>query len=166
MNTIEKTYAHTEQLIAHALVLVKQLHGQIAQEADVLMDSTGAEAISQIAANKNGLVTQLDQFQSQLSQVLAEHQLPNTDAGVQSYFLKAQSAGFSIENASGQWAEIKALSSQCRILNEQNGMTINLLMLHTQRALQILKGQSPVCTTYGRDGAGQRDSFSHSLVSA
>ncbi|MEQ1527966.1 MAG: flagellar protein FlgN [Methylococcales bacterium] len=166
MNTINQSYAHIEKLIAKTLTLIESLHEQIVLEADVLQKLSTPEALRDIAVNKHNLVTQLEQLNSQLSQILNTENLPNTDEGMHGFFNQAETAGLLNQQVKSNWEQIKSLSAQCRILNEQNGMAINLLALHTQRALQILKGQSQTCSTYGRDGSSQREAFISSSLSA
>jgi len=153
MSTIENTFNDTERHIGNILTSVTELHEQITAEAQILQQQPIAETLSAIAANKLRLVEQLDNYNQQLTQILAAEDLTSTDEGISQYFQRALAVGFAIDQISQQWTEIKLLTSQCRTLNEQNGITINLLKLHTQRSLQILKGQPRTCTTYGPNGS-------------
>ncbi len=166
MALTENSYAHTEKLLANALALVTQLHELMILEADALLQRSTAETISDIAANKQSLTSTLEQFNSQLDQILASENLPSTDEGVLEYFQKAQEAGLSIQRPSDDWSQIKLLSAECRQHNEQNGMSINLLALHNQRSLQILKGQTQSNSTYSRNGSSQKGTLSNNMLSA
>jgi len=159
-------YPQTEVLIADALELIGRLHQQISLEAEALLSSAIPETLADIAAAKQQLVKQLEQNNQQLNRALSMQNLPSTDEGIQNYFKLAEKSGFEIEKASSLWKQIKTLSTECRKLNEQNGMSINLLMLHNQRALQILKGQPLSASTYGRDGTSHGNTIMRSLLSA
>jgi len=162
---IEKTYPITEQLILNALQLAQQLHLELNQEADALKKTPQADLINSIAAHKKQLVAQLEQFNAQLSQVLATEKLPNNLESINEYFKRAETAGLSPDASISNWAQLMLVCAECKNLNEQNGAGIDLLSRHTKRSLDILKGKSESTNTYGSDGSAQSDRFSHSLIS-
>jgi len=162
---IEKTYPITEKLVSNALQLVEQLYQQLTQEADALKQGQDAELINTIAANKKQLVVQLELFNTQCGQVLATEKLPNNQEGINGYFQRAAAAGLLTDILTNNWTRIQSLSSECRTLNEQNGASIALLSLHTNRSLHILKGKSQASNTYGPDGASQSERYTRTLIS-
>jgi flagella synthesis protein FlgN len=162
---INKTYPITEKLLKKGLHSSLKLLDLLTREADNLKKNADSTAISTIAANKKETVTQLDQFSKQLSQVLATEKLQMSPSGVSEYFKKAEEVKLNTSDSTNLWKEIIAISKQCRLLNEKNGASINLLAQHTQRSLQILKGKSQQTTTYGPDGSTHSELLSHSLVS-
>jgi flagellar biosynthesis protein FlgN len=164
MIMIEKTWPITEKLILNALNLTRQLHQQLIQEADTLKTSPDTELINTIAANKKQLVTQLEQFNMQCSQILPTEKLPNNQEGIKGYFQLADAAGLSTTESINHWAQIQFICSECRALNEQNGASIELLAYHTKRSLHVLKGKTHSSNTYGPDGATQSDPFTHTLI--
>ncbi len=165
MTMIEKTYPITEKLILNALQLAQQLHQELSREADALKQNLQAELIGNIAANKKQLVMQLEQFNSQLTQVLATETLPNNQESVQEYFKRAETAGLLPTESIGNWAQLMRVCSECRALNEQNGAGIDLLSRHTKRSLDILKGKPEFANTYGSDGSTQSDRYTRTLIS-
>ncbi|MGZ8917276.1 MAG: flagellar protein FlgN, partial [Methylobacter sp.] len=90
---IIKTFPITEQLILNALKLAQQLHQELSQEADALKKTQQTELINNIAANKKQLVVQLEQFNTQITQVLATEKLPNDQDSIREYFKRAETAG-------------------------------------------------------------------------
>lgn len=162
---IEKTYPITEQLIFNALQLAQQLHLELKQEADALKQTTQADLINNIAANKKQLVAQLEQFNTQLTQVLATEKLSNDQDSVKEYFKRAESAGLLPAASINNWAQLMLVCAECKSLNEQNGASINLLSRHTKRSLDILKGKPESTNTYGSDGSTQSDRYSRPLIS-
>ena len=162
---INKTYPITEKLLKKGLNSSLKLLELLTREADNLKKKTDSTVISTVAANKKETVTQLDQFSKQLTQVLATEKLQMTPSGVSEYFKKAESVKLNISASTSLWKEIISISKQCRLLNEKNGASINLLAQHTQRSLQILKGKSQQATTYGPDGSTYSERLSHSLIS-
>ncbi len=160
---IQKTWPITGNLIFNALQLTEQLYQLLIEEADTLQKPLQAELIDSIAADKKQLVMQLEQFNQQCGQVLATEELPNNHEGIDAYFQRATSVGLSAIEIMQQWTSIQELCIKCRALNEQNGASIELLSFHTQRSLQILKGNPQRSNTYGANGARKNDPFTHTL---
>ncbi|MGZ4968367.1 MAG: flagella synthesis protein FlgN [Methylobacter sp.] len=162
---ILKIYPITEQLICNALKLAQQLHQELNREADALKKTQQAELINDIAANKKQLVLQLEQFNTQITQVLATENLPNNQESIREYFKRAETAGLQTTESIGNWAQLMNVCAECKKLNEQNGASIDLLSRHTKRSLDILKGKSESANTYGSDGRAQSDRQIHTLIS-
>jgi len=162
---IEQTYPITEKLVSNALYLVEQLYQQLTQEADALQQGQNAELINTIAANKKQLVEQLELFNTQCGQLLATEKLPNSQEGINEYFQRAAAASLLTDTLTNNWTRIQSLCSECRTLNEQNGASIALLSLHTNRSLHILKGKSQASNTYGPDGSSQSERYTRTLIS-
>jgi flagella synthesis protein FlgN len=162
---IEKTYPITEKLVINALQLAQQLHQELNREADALKKNQQAELINNIAANKKQLVVQLEQFNSQLAQVLATEKLANNQDGIREYFKRAEIANLPTAELIGNWMQLMLVCAECRNMNEQNGAGIDLLSRHTKRSLDILKGKPAFANTYGADGSTQSDRYSHTLIS-
>jgi len=162
---IIKTFPITEQLILNALKLAQQLHQELSQEADALKKTQQTELINNIAANKKQLVVQLEQFNTQITQVLATEKLPNDQDSIREYFKRAETVGLLTDESIGNWAQLMLVCAECRNLNEQNGAGIDLLSRHTKRSLDILKGKPAFANTYGADGSTQSDRHSHTLIS-
>lgn len=163
---IEKTYPFTEKLILDALILAEQLNQQLNQEADALKKIQHPESIDFIAANKKQLVIKLEQFNIQLGRILATENLPGNPQGLEDYFQRAESANLSTAVARKNWQSIQLICAESKILNEQNGASIDLLARHTKRSLQILKGKPQFANTYGPDGITKSDSYARTLVLA
>jgi flagella synthesis protein FlgN len=164
MTMIEKTWPIAEKLILNALHLTGQLYQQLTQEADLLKKPPPTESINNIAATKKQLVMQLEQFNVQCGQILATEKLPNNQEGMREYFQRAEIAGLPTAESISHWAQIQFICSECRILNEQNGASIEILAYHTKRSLHILKGKTHSSDTYGPDGAPRNDPFTHTLI--
>lgn len=162
---IEKTYPITEKLLANGLKLTHNLLELLKAEYQQLKQKTDPASLALLAEHKKDVVTQLEQFSKQLSQVLATEKLMVNQEGVISYLAKAKAAGINIADSSNSWLNITALSRVCRSLNEQNGASIDLLSRHAQRSLQILRGKTQLTTTYGPDGSTRSELFSHTLIS-
>lgn len=164
MTMIEKTWPITEKLILNALYLTEQLYQQLIQEANTLKKPSAMDLIDAIAANKKQLVIQLEQFDLQCGQLLITEQLPNNSEGIKDYFQRAETAGLAIAEAINNWATIQSLCAECRMLNEQNGASIELLAYHTNRSLHILKGKPQSLNTYESNGSTHSDTFTSTHV--
>ncbi len=162
---IEKTYPTIEKQILSLLRLLELLYQQLNQEAENLKQMQHVERVGQIANNKNQLVEQMEKLGKQLGNLLAMEQLPNDQGGIQTCFERAEAAGFSTLEAAAHWSQIRALSSDCRALNERNGACIDLLSRHARRSLHILKGKPQHANTYGPDGITKSDYLGRTLIS-
>lgn len=162
---IAKTYPVAEKLILNALQLAQQLHQELILEAESLQKTQQAELIQTIATNKKQLVVQLEQFNTQLGQVLATEKLPNDKQSLTEYFHRADAAGLESTASTAAWSQLMQTCSECKALNDANGMSIDLLARHTKRSLHILKGKSELTNTYGPDGATRSELYSQPLVS-
>jgi flagella synthesis protein FlgN len=98
--------------------------------------------------------------------VLATENLPNSQQGMADYFQRAETANLVTLEAKKNWASIKLISAESKILNEQNGASLELLARHTTRSLLILKGKPLFTATYGRDGISKSESYTRSLTVA
>lgn len=162
---IDKTYPLIEKQILNFLPLVELLHQQLNQEAENLKQVQQVELIGFIASNKNQLVEQMEQLSRQLGELLAMEQLPNNHEGILFCFERAEAMGFSTEEAARNWAQIRKISADCKVLNERNGACIDLLSRHATRSLHILKGKPQIANTYGPNGITETDNFGHTLIS-
>jgi len=162
---IEKTFPITEKILNNGLAASQRLLTLLKAEAENLERRTDPQTLSHIALQKKEAVVQLEQFSTQISQVLATEKLLVSQDGFKNYLIKAKGVGFNIQQCWRNWRDIAKLSENCRTLNEQNGASIELLSRHTHRSLNILRGKSQLNTTYGPDGSPRSQLFSHTLVS-
>ncbi|CAA9892684.1 FlgN family protein [Candidatus Methylobacter favarea] len=165
MTIIENTCPITARLILNGLYLTQQLHDQLNLEAEALKSMQHAESIINIVASKKHLVGQLEQFNTQLSQLLATEKLANNQQDIEEYFQRAETAGLAVSEMADNWAQMRLLWTKCRSLNEQNGASIELLKRHVDRSLHILKGKPQSANTYGPDGSSKSEPFTRSLIS-
>jgi flagellar biosynthesis protein FlgN len=166
MIMIEKTFPITEKLILDALNLAEQLYLQLNKEAETLKQPQHTESIQLIANSKKQLVAKLEHFNSQLVRVLSSENLPNNQQGLAEYFKRAEAANFAIHEATKNWEAIRIISIKSKILNDQNGASLDILARHTKSSLQILKGKPQFANTYGPDGARKSDTYTRTLVLA
>jgi flagella synthesis protein FlgN len=162
---INKTYPIAEKLLKNGLNLSSKLLSLLTAEAESLKHNADSKTISGIAFNKKETVSQLDQFSRQMTQVLATEKLVMSPTGIEEYFKKAETVNLNTASSTSLWQEIISISKQCKLLNEKNGASINLLAQHTHRSLQMIKGRSQQATTYGRDGSTYGERLSNTLVS-
>ncbi len=162
---IKKTFPIAEKLLKNGLSLSIELLDILKKEAENLKNRPDASTISKLATTKRELVSQLDQFSKQLSQVLSTEKLQMTADGIFEYFKKAETEKLDTFSSNNMWKEIISITKQCSLLNEKNGASINILVQHTHRSLQILKGKSQHATTYGPDGSVYNERLSNSLSS-
>ena len=162
---IDKTFPIAEKLVNNSNTLTAQLHQLLLDEAECLKHGAPIDTLNALVAKKQPIITEINQFSRQLSQILTVENLPNNQSGVQEYFDKAQITGLATETIRRQWSEITRNAKACQRLNEQNGAVIDMLQRHTQRSLNILKGKPLVADTYGKDGSAKTARYSRELIS-
>jgi flagellar biosynthesis protein FlgN len=162
---ITKTFPIAENLAANGLLLIQQLQALLSEEAALLKKGAHVEQLNVIVEKKQPLINQINQFSRQIAQVLATETLPNDQNGMLQYLEKAKATGLAAENMRQLWADIIQTSQTCKLFNEQNGASIDILRRHTQRSLHILKGNTQTPNTYGKDGSAKSELNSRQLIS-
>ncbi len=161
---IENTWAIVDKLVLNILFLSKQLLQQLTQEAEILKSAPQPGELDNCTSNKKQLISRLEEFNQQFSRVLTTEKLPNDQSGMNEYFQKAALAGLPTTETVNNWQQIQLICTECKVLNEQNGASIELLSHHAKRSLDILKGNTRGAHTYGRDGVSKSDPLTHSLT--
>jgi flagellar biosynthesis protein FlgN len=161
---MENTWVIAEKLILNILLLTQQLNQQLTQESEILKSAPQPGDLDSSTANKKQLVSQLEELNQQVSQILAVEKLPNNQDGINQYFQNATLAGLPTTGTVNNWQQIQAICAECKALNEQNGASIELLSNHAKRSLDILKGNTRGANTYGRDGVSKSDPLTRSLT--
>lgn len=162
---IEKTFPIAEKLLEEAVKNSHKLLELLKTEEAQLINKTDPSSIADIAQQKKQSVQQLELFNKQFSQVLATEKLQATADDIKNYFNIAKNNSLNISQAFSNWNEMLSIANDCRMLNEKNGASIQILSQHTQRSLHILKGKSQQATTYGPDGSTYNEKQTHSLFS-
>ena len=164
---IKESFPIIEKLLETGLNLTQSFFQLLQQESTILAES-GDESIdllNSIIDKKNALSPQIEQLSRQLVQTLSDAQLATDQSGIDDYFNKAKAANLTIGSAHQTWTQLSALSAQCKIMNEQNGATINLLLRHSQRTLNLLKGKPATSDTYTAKGTAAPELYSKPLIS-
>jgi flagella synthesis protein FlgN len=162
---INKTFPIAERLAVNGLALISQLQQLLVDEAALLKNGAQLAPLNVIVEKKQPLINQINQFSRQMAQVLTTETLPNDQNGMLQYLEKAKATGLTTDAMRQTWADIIQLSHSCKHLNEQNGASIDILRRHTQRSLHILKGNTHMPNTYGKDGAAKSERHSRELIS-
>ncbi len=162
---IQQTFPVAQQLIANALQLIQQLEILLNKELQNLLGLPDSDLIAEIATDKKDIVVQLEQSNKQLEQMLAIEQLPNKPDSLDVFFQMAEGAGLATHQTAENWQKLIVLCQQCKMLNEKNGASIDLLARNTKRTLNLLKGKSEIVTSYGPDGSTVTEYYSRTLFS-
>jgi flagellar biosynthesis protein FlgN len=161
---ITKTFPIAERLAANGLDLIRQLQQLLLDEAALLRKGDQIEPLNAIVEKKQPLINQINQFSRQMAQVLTTETLPNNQNGMLQYLEKAKATGLATEIMFRNWATIVQITETCRILNEQNGGSIDILRRYIQRSLHILKGNTQIPNTYDKDGSTKGELLSRKLM--
>lgn len=159
----EDSRAFAENLIRDAVDAASALKRCLREEAEALKTARDPAVLTSLAAVKKLRVAELEALNSALGDLLAAENLPSTPSGVTVYLARLQPAADALAE---NWRVLCALCRENKFLNEQNGAAIELLHRHARQAVQVLKSQSQLASTYGPDGACRNQAFVRSRVKA
>ncbi len=162
---INKTYPIAEKILSQGQQLNQTLLTLLEKEAECL-GKPAAARLTELADQKKHIAGQLEQFNQQMTQILATESLDFTPSAIENYFNKAQDAGMDTQTGRESWRQITLLIKRSHLLNEQNGASITLLMRHNQRIQQIFRGKNQQATTYTATGSTSSTRFSRAIASA
>ncbi|MGR9073384.1 MAG: flagella synthesis protein FlgN [Gammaproteobacteria bacterium] len=162
---IQNTYQIAAKLLRKGIDLTRRLHELLIDEAEILRCGKDAERLMELSMQKEAAVSELSQFTRHLSQLLEGENLTLSEKGVEKFIEKVAFAKIDVTEITMAWEELRALSENCRLLNDQNGAGIELLTRHIHRSIQILNGEPQLGCTYGPNGTKSIGLFSHSLAS-
>jgi flagella synthesis protein FlgN len=162
---ITKTYPIAEKILTQGQQLNQTLLTVLEKEAEKLGKSATATDITELAKQKKQTAQQLEQFNQQMTQILATESLDFSLSGLEDYFAKAQAANLNTQKGRESWQNILTLVHHCHLLNEQNGASVALLIRHNQRIQQIFRGKNQLATTYTANGATSSVQFSRAIAS-
>ncbi len=154
-----------EQLIALIQTLESissQLNDTLNQEKATLT-SNDSEQLLALSKKKKALVSNLEK-QTKTTHIFLKNMNINQGLyGLSDFFSQIKP---SVEKTSlhGKWLNIQALSDDNKKLNNANGSIIELNRRHTQRSLDVLRGQtSTTNSTYGSDGQTLKSKISRNI---
>ena len=137
------------QLISNDLAGYRQLLELLTEERQLLVKRE-FEAYTRLLADKNELLTVLDQNSQRRVELLAKFDLPVDKKGLKTLFegLEAEEA----ELAERDWCLIKDLINECTHLNDVNARITHRAQATTHHILKILRGDQGELSLYGKNG--------------
>ncbi len=122
------------------------------------------DAIIQAASDKNCLFELLEDLEKERHALLLAAGLDFDRNGIMAYLQRKTSQ---TRNETGAlWQQIETLTHQCRRQNQINGIMLEKNRRRTEKALAILKGQTPQTATYTATGETCHTQPRHSLAKA
>jgi flagellar biosynthesis/type III secretory pathway chaperone len=161
-----ETYAFAGKLIYDAIATAVALKQCLEEEANVLKTARHPAALTELAAIKKLQVAELENFNTQLGEILAAEKCAPTPSSVSAYLVGLSAAQLSSDTLAKNWQILCALCQDSKLLNEQNGAAIELLSRHVTHSLQLLKNQPQLAPTYGPNGARKNHAFIRTRVKA
>ena len=154
-----------EQLIA----LIQTLESLSSQLNDTLnqerasLSANDSEQLFELTKKKKALVSNLEK-QTKTTHIFLKNMDINQGLyGLSDFFshIKPSVEKTSLHNA---WLNIQTLSDDNKKLNNANGSIIELNRRHTQRSLDVLRGQTNTTnSTYGSDGQAMKSKISRNI---
>lgn len=140
-----------------------QLAATLESEHAALIDND-LDIIIQAASDKNRLFELLEDLEKERHALLLAAGLDFDSNGIMAYL---QRSTFRTKNqTAATWQQIETLTHQCRKQNQINGIMLEKNRRRTEKALAILKGQTPQAATYTANGETCQNQPRHSLAKA
>jgi len=143
----------------HLAQLVQTLETENAALADNDLDG-----IVQAANDKNRLFEFLEDLEKERHALLLAAGLDFDSNGIMTYLERNRSR--TKNETATTWQQIESLTRQCRKQNQINGIILEKNRRRTEKALAILKGQTPQPTTYTANGETCHNQSRNSLAKA
>jgi len=151
-------------------LLLQDIAGHLTQLVQTLekeytaLTSNDLDNIVQTTNDKNRLFEFLEDLEKERHALLLAAGLDFDTNGIMAY-LKRDTSQTKNKTAI-IWQQIEDLTRQCRKQNQLNGIILEKNRRRTEKALAILKGQSPQVGTYTASGETCNNQFRHSLAKA
>ncbi|VAX10543.1 hypothetical protein MNBD_GAMMA25-274 [hydrothermal vent metagenome] len=130
----------------------------------VALTENDMENIIRTATDKNRLFDFIEDLENERHALLQAAGLDLNSSGIMAY-LQRHTAPTKDETIA-IWEQIETLTRQCRKQNQINGIILEKNRQRTEKALAILKGQTPQVTTYTASGETSHSQIHHSLAKA
>lgn len=122
------------------------------------------DTIIQAASDKNRLFELLENLEKERHTLLLAAGLDLDSNGIMAYLQRDTSR--TRDQSVAIWRQIGTLTQQCRKQNQINGIMLEQNRRRTEKALAILKGQTPQTATYTANGETCHNQPRHSLAKA
>jgi flagella synthesis protein FlgN len=117
------------------------------------------DALNAVTEEKNLVVTTMSDLAARRYAALAATGFDAKETGMQDWLKTA-----SDEGVVALWSGMIATAQAAKEINRTNGLLINKHMVHSQNALNILRGQTGSNNFYGPDGQTKNSVNSRNLV--
>lgn len=154
-----------EQLISLIQTLESlsgQLNDTLNQERTLLSSNDSTQLLA-LTKKKKALVSNLEKQTKTTHIFLKNMDIKQGLYGLSDFFSQIQASAEKtlLHNV---WLNIQALSDDNKKLNNENGSIIELNRRHTQRSLDVLRGQTGTTnSTYGSDGQAMQSKISRNI---
>lgn len=138
--------------------------GQTLENEYTALAENDLDRIVQAAHDKNRLFEFLEDLEKERHALLLSAGLDFDSSGIMAYLQRDTSQ--TKHEAAAIWQQIGALTQQCRKQNQINGIILEKNRRRTEKALAILKGQTPQTTTYTASGETCHTQSRHTLAKA
>jgi flagella synthesis protein FlgN len=122
-------------------------------------------ALDRAVQDKEACVSELEQNELALFQILSHCGFSNDTNGFQQY-LDSLSGNDDPYNIRSRWKTLSGQIAECRQLNQVNGRILNASLANTQQLLNLLNGREPDVGTYKPSGKTDDGDNNHSLAIA
>lgn len=151
-------------IFKNLLKAIRTLYQLLLREADAL-DTRSSSSLENIADEKEQIIKHINHLTHQQNEFLGKFNLSGQKEGLATYLEQATKNDRLFAELTNYWTKVTEMLEQCQQLNQQNGARIELFNRHTERSLDILRGQSHLPYTYGPTGEKQKQRVDEQTIS-
>ena len=156
---------HVSELIQQELKLCQSLHDILLAEFAALKQRDDAASLDKVIQEKLECTLALEKNENDLFRIITAEGFTQSKQGLQDFLdsIESDSDTFNIKPA---WLELRAMVVNCQRQNQVNGRILNISMINTQQALNLLSGREHNPPTYDNQGKTRDKDSSESIAVA
>lgn len=139
------------ELLRHELALCQVLHQALLAEFEALKKRDDVSEFAEVIEQKHACVAQLETNEKGLFTLISAAGFDQTKQGLQAFLdsIDSRHDAFAIKPA---WTELRTLIVECQRQNQVNGRILNISLINTQQALNLLSGRDANPSVYDNHG--------------
>jgi len=121
---------------------------ELLSEEQTCLLKAHVEKLAALGGEKSNLVARMSELALRRHAALGAIGFAASEAGMQAWLQNPQAS----QAAGKTWNELLDVAAKAKELNRVNGLLIGQHLARTQQALNVLQGNQPAGTIYGRNG--------------
>lgn len=153
------------ELLQHELTLCQELLTILQREFDVLKRRGEVSEFDAVIQQKQECAAQLEKNELELFRIITADGFSQSKQGLQD-FLDSIDVASDSHNIKPTWVELRTRIVECQRQNQVNGRILNISLINTQQALNLLCGRDISPPVYDNQGKATDKDSNHSIAIA